>query len=190
MQAKSIDTCGIPSKANWHTEVIFSHRGETSYTDVYSCDEHFPGYPDGSMSESDAASLLLWDGHESAEILEWTSAHLRTSASVTEPEPVRPARLTTRSGWWTYTDVLKNRQPFRTSGALSGGAPTGSTGRLPADWRNLYQTGADYVIYSYATPIAWHRPADNLWIVPDERYSVTTSRHQSLIGTAVSQLQS
>lgn len=100
----------------------------------------------------------------------------------------RPVRVTTRSGWWAFTDLLKNRQPFTTSGALSGGTPTGSTGRLPADWRNLYQTGADFVVYSYATPIAWHRPADDLWIVPDERYSVTTSRHQSLIGTAVAQL--
>jgi len=70
-------TCGIPSKANWYTNVVFSYRDDTEYTDVYSCDQHFPGYPDGSMSESEAASMLLWDGHEQAEILEWTSTHLR-----------------------------------------------------------------------------------------------------------------
>jgi hypothetical protein len=97
-------------------------------------------------------------------------------------------RMSTRMGWWEYVDVLKNRQPFATSGALWGSAAVRDAGRLPADWRNLFQTGADYVVYSYRTPIAWHRAADDLWIVPDEKYSMTTSRHQSLIGTAVSQL--
>jgi hypothetical protein len=101
------------------------------------------------------------------------------------------ARLTTRSGWWKYVDVLKNRQPFTTAGALRGAPATGheSTGRLPEDWRRLYRTGSDYTVWSYGTPIAWHRPADDIWITPDERYSVTTSRHQSKIATAISQLQ-
>ena len=88
-------------------------------------------------------------------------------------------------------DLLKNKTSFATSGALRGGPATGaeSTGRLPADWRNLYQTGSDYTVWSYATPICWHRPADDLWIVPDEKYSQTTSCHQSKIATAVSQIQ-
>lgn len=102
-------------------------------------------------------------------------------------------RTTTRAGWQAYLDLIKNKTPFVTSGALRGVAlPDGwlppTYGRLPADWFRLMQTGADYVIYSYQTPIAWHRPADDLWIVPDESYSRTTSRHQSLIGTAISQL--
>ncbi|SRR6266851_1318210 len=118
-----------------------------------------------------------------------TYRHKTAKPDTASPRPQTPVRLTTRSGWWSYLDVLKNRTPFKTSGALRGGSPEG-TGRLPADWRRLYQTGADYVVFSYATPIAWHRPADDLWIVPDERYSVTTSRHQSLIGTAISQIQS
>ena len=46
--------CGIPNKANWYTQVIYVHNEQTSYTDVYSCDEHFPGYPDGSMSRQEA----------------------------------------------------------------------------------------------------------------------------------------
>lgn len=36
-----------------------------------------------------------------------------------------------------------------------------------------------YVVYSYATPIAWAREGD-LLTVADVRYSVTTSRHQAL----------
>jgi hypothetical protein len=96
--------------------------------------------------------------------------------------------LSTRAGWWTFTAAIRDRVPFATSGALHGGLPNSTTGRLPADWRNLYQTGADYVVYSYGTPIAWHRPADDLWIVPDEKYSQTTSRHQGIIGTVISQL--
>lgn len=101
-------------------------------------------------------------------------------------------RLTTRR-WWEYTDVLKNRQPFKTSGALRGvalaaGEVPSTTGRLADDWRRLLDTGADYVVYSYMTPLAWHRPADDLWIMPSDRYSVTTTRHQGLIGTALSQI--
>jgi hypothetical protein len=109
----------------------------------------------------------------------------KTPEPVTQPKPVK---LSTRGGWWTFTPAIRDRVPFTTSGALRGGSPEGSTGRLPADWRNLYQTGADYVIYSYATPIAWHRPADDLWIIPDEKYSVTTSRHQSIVATVIGQL--
>lgn len=95
-------------------------------------------------------------------------------------------RMTTRQGWQAYVPVLAAKQPFATSGALWGSATVRGTGRLPADWRRLYETGADYTVFSYQTPIAWHRPADDLWIIPDASYSVTTSRHQSLIGTAVS----
>jgi hypothetical protein len=98
-------------------------------------------------------------------------------------------KLTTRDGWWKFRDVIAKREDFSTHGALRGEfGPFISTGQLPADWRNLLQIGADYVIYSYGTPIAWHRPADDLWIMPDEKYSVTTSRHQSKIFTAIAEL--
>lgn len=43
----------------------------------------------------------------------------------------------------------------------------------------------DYVVVSYATPIAWHvRSADNKygrWVMPATKYSVTTTRHQSIV---------
>ena len=41
-----------------------------------------------------------------------------------------------------------------------------------------------YVVKSYATPIAW-RLDDGAWIVPEEKYSATTSRHQSRVRRAV-----
>lgn len=42
-----------------------------------------------------------------------------------------------------------------------------------------------YVVYSYDTPIAWVDRAGNHH-VPDVRYSVTTSRHQSKVRKAYS----
>ena len=41
-----------------------------------------------------------------------------------------------------------------------------------------------YVVFSYATPIAWHRK-DTGWTVPSQKYSATTSRHQSIVQMAV-----
>lgn len=64
-----------------------------------------------------------------------------------------------------------------------------STGRLPRGWVERLRADYDvaraegsmfYVVYSYATPIAWGREGD-LLTVPDVRYSVTTSRHQSAV---------
>lgn len=51
------------------------------------------------------------------------------------------------------------------------------TGWLPREHRAAV-LAADYVVYSYATPIAWHVPGEG-WTVPDVKYSVTTSRHQA-----------
>lgn len=47
---------------------------------------------------------------------------------------------------------------------------------------------ADYVIWSYQTPIAWHVPAaanPGRWIMPDVTYSVTTSMQQGEIRLAL-----
>lgn len=41
-----------------------------------------------------------------------------------------------------------------------------------------------YVVKSYNTPIAW-RLEDGTWEVPAEKYSRTTSRHQSVVRRAV-----
>ena len=41
-----------------------------------------------------------------------------------------------------------------------------------------------YVVKSYSTPIAW-RLDDGTWVVPEEKYSATTSKHQSRVRRAV-----
>lgn len=49
---------------------------------------------------------------------------------------------------------------------------------------------ADFVVYSYATPIAWaKRRWDGLWwTIIDEKFSVTTSRHQNIVRRTVGTL--
>ena len=44
---------------------------------------------------------------------------------------------------------------------------------------------ADYIVYSYATPIAW-RYTNGEWHLSNQRHSVTTSKHQSRVRRAVS----
>jgi hypothetical protein len=98
--------------------------------------------------------------------------------------------LTTRSSWMDFRDVLARLESFSTHGALKGvcgvARHVGYTlGSLPRQYHDIIPT-ADYVVYSYRTPIAWHTPDG--WVMPNEKYSVTTTRHQSRISTALSQL--
>lgn len=92
------------------------------------------------------------------------------------------------SAWWDYAAVLEAGEEFTTSGALEGGPCPGgveawSRGRLAAEWYESVAR-ADYVVWSYATPIAWRIPGEG-WVIPDDGYSVTTTRHQNKIRTAV-----
>lgn len=81
--------------------------------------------------------------------------------------------------------LLGKRTSFQSYGAMSAyGFPLSGTGRLPVEWVELYRSdrenpGISYVVYSYATPIAWVR-ADGETVIPDVSYSLTTSRHQGL----------
>jgi hypothetical protein len=75
---------------------------------------------------------------------------------------------------------ISKRMNFKTGGALSGQnrnsgfAP--SKGRLPEEyWESV--NGADYIVYSYATPIAWWAEGKG-WERPEVYYSNTTSHHQ------------
>lgn len=84
--------------------------------------------------------------------------------------------------------LIAERQTFETYGALkaewNGGYPSG---RLPSPWREQFDADTRhpdgrvgvlaYVVYSYATPIAWWTES-NGWVVPDVKYSPTTSKHQ------------
>jgi hypothetical protein len=84
---------------------------------------------------------------------------------------------------------LEKRESFKTHGALSGRSRT-VTGHLPQTGvlpREFYDTvkDADYVVYSYATPIAWHVPGMTNWVFPGVKYSRTTSHHQSRVRNAL-----
>ncbi len=119
-------------------------------------------------------------------------------------------KLTTRDSFTKFAEALRNRKPFRTSGALHSFEGTGGTyGRLNPLWRTNVNA-ATYAVYSYGTPIAWFLPVSTgipaevpktyhaeynssgellgWWVMPDEKYSVTTTRHQGKIRTALSQL--
>lgn len=92
--------------------------------------------------------------------------------------------------------ILKG-EDFQT-GAMKGVSNPGwRWGRLDDKYRESVKQ-ADYVVYSYSTPIAWHiNPYSDTpptsddeypggyWVMPDDTYSPTTSRHQSIVRTAL-----
>ena len=78
-------------------------------------------------------------------------------------------------------NIVARREPFTGSNLTAGPRGTvGSFGRLPHYWRDRFcEDQPDYVVWSYATPIAWHGRQG--WIVPPLKYSQTTSRHVSYV---------
>lgn len=75
--------------------------------------------------------------------------------------------------------AIANGEDFETHGALSGRSgrfTAWSAGRLPSQYVDGF-LASDYALFSYATPIAYRTNGE--WVVPEVRYSVTTSRHQS-----------
>ena len=92
--------------------------------------------------------------------------------------------------WWLLRDILDNDQEFNTDRQSLRGRkishPTEiSNGLLDFDLRKI--DGVDYVIYSYATPIAWRHHGK--WSLNEQRYSVTTSFHQGRVSAAVADLK-
>jgi len=103
------------------------------------------------------------------------------------------ARSGRKAGWWEYRDVIAAGKPFRTCGALSGGPVTADDfpltfGRLDSKYA-VPLMFAVYVIWSYETPIAWlsHYSDADVWYVPDEHYSATTTAHQNKIHVAIAE---
>jgi hypothetical protein len=87
-------------------------------------------------------------------------------------------------------DAIRERRTFSTSGALRGGPSEGSIGMLSPRHREAYYQDAgriDYVVYSYRTPIAWHVEglAAGEWYIVDDKFSVTTTYHQSAVRSAL-----
>jgi hypothetical protein len=79
-------------------------------------------------------------------------------------------------------DALRNRKAFKRAGFAMQGieGKASSTGRLDAEYVKAYQDAdVAYTVVSYATPIAWVT-SDGKIVIPEDRYSPTTSNHQGL----------
>jgi hypothetical protein len=50
---------------------------------------------------------------------------------------------------------------------------------------SVHDGDVTHTVLSYATPIAW-RLADGSWVIPEAKYSVTTSKHQGIVRVATS----
>lgn len=101
-----------------------------------------------------------------------------------------------------YAKVIAKNLPFEAS-ALRGYpnpgipamlmySPHPVYGQLPRDHKDYAKwtedlTHADYVIFSYYTPIAWRN--EGTWTAPDVKYSRTTTGHQSIVKGALSLLE-
>jgi hypothetical protein len=98
-------------------------------------------------------------------------------------------KLKINGSWDQFTAPLRDLTPFTTHGQLSGTRDrVWSIGRLPAEFRAAAtDPTVDYVVMSYGTPIAWHDSVKG-WTMPDTRYSVTTSKSQGRIRTALDAL--
>lgn len=109
------------------------------------------------------------------------------------------SRSGARAGWWHYADALQAGKPFDTpTGNLRGERHTPGQhvrrGELPEAHAATLDR-ADYVVWSWQTPIAWHDPMDitsraarGRWHVPAVHYSQTTTIHQGKILTAVQEV--
>lgn len=106
------------------------------------------------------------------------------------------------SGHWVdgeYVDPiderLRDRLDFhigtRSFRGEAGDPGPGLAGWLPEDWREQWRRTRyqiDYVVWSYQTPIAWHLGADDTWVVPNVKYSPTTTTHQTTLERALVRL--
>lgn len=98
------------------------------------------------------------------------------------------------------TRLKHNRDHARMCELISAGQPfTGSnfwgvpntfryvySGRMPEphaeEFDNATRLGmVDYIIYSYATPIAYRMTGTRTWIIPPVKYSPSTGKHQSML---------
>lgn len=105
--------------------------------------------------------------------------------------------LKSKGPWWELSPYVRARETFKTHGSLGGvsGVPGyWPEGQLPDEYKaSLAQ--ADYVVFSYRTPIAWHLRGDYVgeslaWVIPDVKYSNTTSAQQSKIRACIQEYAS
>lgn len=78
------------------------------------------------------------------------------------------------------TEFILARRDFNGSSMRGRNKVIGDAGRLPDAWRSVYYNVVneiDYIVYSFATPIAWHT-RNGLWYIPRVTYSRCSARHQ------------
>lgn len=64
--------------------------------------------------------------------------------------------------------------------AQLGASPTGEPNQLPREWAADVEH-ASHVVYHYGTPVAWIDVRDGAWVVPDVKYTASTSGCQNRI---------
>jgi hypothetical protein len=96
---------------------------------------------------------------------------------------------TIRSNQRDAVSHIQNREDFLAA-SLAGHFPSsGLTGRLNAAEAAEFEQdflSMSYVVMSYGTPIAWEW--DGGWHVVEQKFSVTTSKHQSIVRRALAGL--
>lgn len=78
------------------------------------------------------------------------------------------------------TEFIKRGLPFQGNSMSAFTYSAYMYGRLPLEWRKVLDANfvdIDYIVYSFATPIAWRLKGD-IWVMPAVTYSGFTSRHQ------------
>lgn len=108
----------------------------------------------------------------------------------------RPKRGQSYTAWKSQWQAIFDRMlPFATAGALQGypadvdrhKEPLPLGHRLSVNEEDVWDADADsivYVVLSYRTPIAWMKCepfGEPEWHFVEQKFSVTTSKHQSLI---------
>lgn len=92
------------------------------------------------------------------------------------------------------TPLIAKREPFTNQtrlpntprsrpGSFRGVRQYGTRGHLPEKFVLPSLTEADYVVYSYDTPLAWHH--QDTWHYASVAYSPTTSAHQHVVRMAL-----
>lgn len=77
--------------------------------------------------------------------------------------------------------LIAARREF-SAGPLRGTTSYDGLGQLHPAYDVLAVSAADFIVYSYATPIAWC--IGGRWVIPCEHYSAVTTRHQDLVRNA------
>ncbi|MET0725772.1 MAG: hypothetical protein ABWY36_05425 [Leifsonia sp.] len=147
-------------------------------------EDHKPG----SWTPWSSEAIRAW-GHQTFEAyeLERIQSIRNSGLEGVWVKPI-PSRETTNDD---AAGFILRHEPFKLghlTGAMARVGNLSRLGDLPPQWRvQLGQAAREhgtalFIVWSYGTPIAWG--ARSLAVVPQVRYSLTTTQHQHLVATA------